>query len=87
MIISCETLWDGDAIMLFEALADGFMRNNRGMMAPGKSYPLAYGEPYTHEERREKYDAWRSVLGPVDKAAIVSMYLLRQSRAEESEEA
>jgi hypothetical protein len=27
-------------------------------MAPGKSVPLAMGEPWTDEERRKAWDAW-----------------------------
>jgi hypothetical protein len=29
-----------------------------GMLSPGKDYPAAMGEPYTNEERRERYARW-----------------------------
>lgn len=39
-------------------LVDELFYRATGMPAPGRSYAAAMGEPYTLEERRERYQRW-----------------------------
>lgn len=50
-----------------------------GLLAPGKSYPLSYGQP-AYERRRDEYSAWNSLLGPTDLACILSLGILRDEQ-------
>jgi len=47
----------GHPIEDFEERAEAFYRDT-GVMAPGKSVPVAMGGQWTDEERHDKFDAW-----------------------------
>jgi hypothetical protein len=64
-------------IWVFDAMADAFYRSHR-MMAPGKSIPAEMYDDTRDEDRSARYSAWRSCLGPIDVACILSVAEMRE---------
>lgn len=61
----------------YEALAAAFHRCHR-FMAPGKSMPLEcyHDRP---EDAHERWDAFMSLLGPSDRASVLSVWMLEEN--------
>jgi len=72
----------GGFVDVYEALAAMFRRTSR-MLAPGKDYPAALGEPFTWEQRREAWQVFCLSLGPSDKAAIVAEWIRHTTPVDE----
>jgi hypothetical protein len=53
----------------FERVAEMFLRET-GCMAPGKDVSAASGDAMTHEERRERWEAWYAERAAKARAAL-----------------
>jgi hypothetical protein len=70
-----------ESFVWVETMATLFRRQHR-MMAPCKDAPASSHERDSNE-RRIYWDAWLSMLGPSDRAAMLSVELLREEHPNE----